>query len=164
MYLAGGCATFFTSRLIGRLADKHGKVRVYRAVAAGSMLPIFMQTNMVPLPLWIVLISTTLFFVLVPGRMVPAMAIVTSAAQSRLRGTFMSMNGAIQSLASGTASFIGGTMISVSATGVVVGYDHVGYLAMLVTLAGIVFAGSIQMQTGTQTVKPAASSRQRRRP
>ena len=117
VYLAGGCATFFTSRLIGRLADKHGKVRVYRAVAAGSMLPIFMQTNMVPLPLWIVLISTTLFFVLVPGRMVPAMAIVTSAAQSRLRGTFMSMNGAIQSLASGTASFIGGTMISVSATG-----------------------------------------------
>ena len=153
VYLAGGCATFFTSRLIGRLADKHGKVRVYRVVASGSMLPIFMQTNMVPLPLWIVLISTTLFFVLVPGRMVPAMAIVTSAAQSRLRGTFMSMNGAIQSLASGTASFIGGTMISVSATGVVVGYDHVGYLAMLVTLAGIAFAGSIHMQTGVQPAK-----------
>jgi predicted MFS family arabinose efflux permease len=121
------------------------------------MLPIFMQTNMVPLPLWIVLISTTLFFVLVPGRMVPAMAIVTSAAQPRLRGTFMSMNGAIQSLASGLASFIGGTMISVSATGVVVGYDHVGYLAMLVTLAGIAFAGSIQMLTGKKTDMQAGS-------
>ena len=150
VYLAGGCATFFTSRLIGRLADKHGKVRVYRVVAAGSLLPIFLQTNMVPLPLWVVLISTTLFFVLVPGRMVPAMAIVTSAAQPRLRGTFMSINGAIQSLASGSASFIGGAMISVSATGIVVGYDHVGYLAMVVTLAGIAFAGSIQMQTGSQ--------------
>jgi hypothetical protein len=30
IYLFGGCATFFTSRLIGRLADRHGKIRVYR--------------------------------------------------------------------------------------------------------------------------------------
>jgi predicted MFS family arabinose efflux permease len=33
IYLAGGCATFFTSRLIGRLADRHGKVRTYRLIA-----------------------------------------------------------------------------------------------------------------------------------
>jgi predicted MFS family arabinose efflux permease len=33
IYLFGGTATFFTSRLIGRLADRHGKVRVYRLVA-----------------------------------------------------------------------------------------------------------------------------------
>jgi predicted MFS family arabinose efflux permease len=87
--------------------------------------------------------------------MVPAMAIVTSAVQPRLRGTFLSMNGAVQQLASGGASYIGGAMIAADATGQIVGYGMVGWLAIAATLTAMVFVGQIDMHTG------AAAGRQR---
>ncbi|MDK9702779.1 MAG: MFS transporter [Sulfuritalea sp.] len=148
IYLAGGCATFFTSRLIGRLADARGKIRVYRWMALCSMVPLFAQTHLGPVPLWLMLIWSTLFFIFVPGRMVPVMAIVTSAVQPRLRGTFLSMNGAVQQLASGAASYIGGVMISVDAAGRIVGYGNVGWLAIGATLTAMAFVGQIRMHTG----------------
>jgi len=148
IYLVGGCATFFTSRLVGRLADAHGKIRVYRAMALCSMVPLFIQTHLMPVPLWLMIVCSTVFFIFVPGRMVPAMAIVTSAVQPRLRGTFLSMNGAVQQLASGGASYIGGAMITTNASGHIVGYDKVGYLAIVATLSAMAFVGQIDMHTG----------------
>ena len=148
IYLFGGCATFFTSRLVGRLADAHGKIRVYRWMALCSMVPLFVQTHLIPVPLWLMIICSTVFFIFVPGRMVPAMAIVTSAVQPRLRGTFLSMNGAVQQLAAGAASYIGGSMITSDASGQIVGYGMVGYLAIAATLVAMAFVGQIRMYTG----------------
>ncbi|MBW8079345.1 MAG: MFS transporter, partial [Gallionella sp.] len=104
IYLAGGAATFISARFIGRRADRHGKVRVYRLVALAASLPLLIVTHITVAPLWLWLICTTTFFVLVSGRMIPAMAIITSAAQPRLRGTFMSLNATVQSLAMALAS------------------------------------------------------------
>jgi predicted MFS family arabinose efflux permease len=150
MYLFGGTATFFAARLIGRLADAHGKIRVYRWMALCSILPLLVQTHLPPVPLWLMIMVSVVFFTFVPGRMVPAMAIVTSAVQPRLRGTFLSMNGAIQQLASGGASYLGGAMLSADAAGHIVGYGRVGILAIAVTLVAMAFVGRIEMHTGTQ--------------
>jgi predicted MFS family arabinose efflux permease len=117
-------------------------------MALCSMVPLFVQTHLIPVPLWLMIVCSTVFFIFVPGRMVPAMAIVTSAVQPRLRGTFLSMNGAVQQLASGSASFLGGAMISADATGHIAGYGMVGYLAIAATAAAIAFAGQITMHTG----------------
>jgi predicted MFS family arabinose efflux permease len=146
LYLAGGTATFFTSRLIGRLADRHGKVRVYRIVGLLALAPLLIQTHLVPIPLWLMIVVSTLFFILVPGRMVPAMAIVTSAAQPRLRGTFLSITGATQQLASGIAAWVGGLIIAQDAAGHIVRYDIVGWLATAVALLAIALAGRIRVQ------------------
>ena len=148
IYLFGGCATFFTSRLVGRLADVRGKIRVYRVMALCSLVPLFVQTHLMPVPLWLMIFWATVFFIFVPGRMVPAMAIVTSAVQPRLRGTFLSINGAVQQLASGAASYIGGAMIAADASGHIVGYGTVGYLAIAATLTAMAFVGQIDMHTG----------------
>jgi predicted MFS family arabinose efflux permease len=148
IYLFGGCATFFTSRLVGRLADAYGKIRVYRAMALCSMVPLLVQTHLWPVPLWVMIFWSTVFFIFVPGRMVPAMAIVTSAVQPRLRGTFLSMNGAVQQLASGTAAWLGGAMITADASGRIVGYDHVGWLAVGATAVAMIFVGRIELHTG----------------
>ena len=155
MYLAGGCATFFTARWIGRLADTHGKVRVYRYVALASLLPLFVQTHLPPVSLWVMVFCATAFFVLVPGRMVPAMAIMTSAVQPRLRGTFLSMNGAVQQFFSGLAAYVGGAMIVQDAAGHVVGYGNVGLLAMGATLVAIAFVGTIRLHIAPVAVPPA---------
>lgn len=150
MYLVGGAASFLTARRIGALADRHGKIRVYRVVALCSLIPLFLQTHLPPVPLWLMIACSTLFFVLVPGRMVPVMAIVTSAVQSRLRGTFLSLNSAVQSLASGVAAWLGGTMIGMNAEGRVEGYGAVGWLAIGATLAAMAYAGRIRMHGTNQ--------------
>lgn len=152
IYLVAGCVTFFTSRLIGHLADTYGKVRIYRLIALMSIVPLFVQTHLVPVPLWLVMVCSTLFFILVPGRMVPAMAIITSVAQSRWRGTFLSMNGAVQQLSAGAAAYLSGAMIGSDAHGRIVGYGMVGYLAIAITLVALVFVGRIRMDTGEAAV------------
>lgn len=144
LYLAGGCATLFTARWIGRRTDAWGKVRTYRIVALCSLLPLFVQTHLPQVPLWMMLCLSTLFFILVPGRMVPVMAVLTSAVQPRLRGTFMAINASVQNLCSGLAAWLGGVMIAVE-NGKVVGYGNVGLLAMGMTLAAMAVAGTIRL-------------------
>ena len=145
VYLVGGFATFISARLIGRWADRHGKVEAYRWVALLAMLPVLAITHAGPLPLWGWLICSTTFFVLVSGRMIPAMAIIASAAQPRLRGTFMSLNGTVQSLAMGLASTLAGFLITLDAGGRIVGYPLVGYVAVMANLLAIWFVARIVM-------------------
>jgi len=145
IYLAGGTATLFTARFIGRLADRYGKVLVYRLVAAAAMLPLAAVTQVGVVPLWVWVTCTTGFFVLVSGRMIPAMAIVTSAAQPALRGTFMSLNGTTQSLAMGLATTLAGFLIDVDGNGMVTGYPLVGYVAIAANLLAIAYVSRLTL-------------------
>jgi predicted MFS family arabinose efflux permease len=137
MYLIGGVCTFFTARWFGRLADKYGKPQVFRVIAALSLLPILAITHSPALPWWAVILMSTPFFILVSGRFVPGMAMVTSAGNPQVRGTFMSINSAVQSAASGAAALIAGMIISRDAQGMIHHYNIVGYVACAATLLAI---------------------------
>ncbi len=156
IYLAGGAATFISARFIGRRADRHGKVRVYRLVALAASLPLLIVTHITVAPLWLWLICTTTFFVLVSGRMIPAMAIITSAAQPRLRGTFMSLNATVQSLAMALASTLAGFIITQNRAGDLVGYGTVGYVALLANAVAIWFVVRITMHDQRVVVSDVA--------
>jgi predicted MFS family arabinose efflux permease len=145
VYFAGGAATLVTARLIGRWADASGKVEVYRLIAVAAMVPILVITNIGNAPLWVWLVCTTTFFVLVSGRFIPAMAVITSSAQPRLRGTFMSLNSTMQSLAMGLATTLGGFIIKQDSAGLIVGYPKVGYLAVAANLVAIWYVSRIVM-------------------
>ncbi len=145
VYLVGGFATFISARLIGRWADKHGKVEVYRLVAGLAMVPLLVLTHVGAVPLWVWVMCTTSFFVLISGRMIPAMAIIASAAQPKLRGTFLSLNGTVQSLAMGLATTLAGYLTSLDAGGRIVGYPQVGYVAVAANLVAIWFVARIVM-------------------
>ncbi|MBU0620646.1 MAG: MFS transporter [Gammaproteobacteria bacterium] len=145
IYLAGGAATLFTARLIGHWADKHGKMEVYRIVALAAMVPLIVVTHIGAAPLWLWLVCTTIFFILVSGRFIPAMAVITSAARPHLRGTFMSLNGTMQSLAMGLATTLAGFVITQDSAGNIVGYESVGYIAVTANLIAIWFVARIRM-------------------
>lgn len=144
VYLVGGSATLVTARLIGRWADRRGKVMVYRRVALAATLPLVALTHIGAVPLWGWLMCTTSFFVLVSGRMIPAMAIISSAAQPTLRGTFMSLNATMQSLAMGLATTLAGFLITVDGAGKIDGYRTVGYVALCANLLAIAFVSRIR--------------------
>lgn len=149
IYLAGGAATFFTARAIGRWADRRGKVEVYRRLALLAIFPLLAMTQAGPMPLWLWVICSTSFFVLISGRMIPAMAIIASAAEPRLRGTFMSLNGTVQSLSMGLATALTGFLVSTGEGGQLVGYPLAGYVAIAANLLAIAFASRIKMHGHT---------------
>ena len=145
VYLVGGTATFISARLIGHWADQHGKVETYRLVALLALVPTLVLTHAGVLPLGGWLIISASFFVLISGRMIPAMAIIASAAQPKLRGTFLSLNATVQSLAMGLATTLAGFLTSLDASGRIVGYAQVGYVAVAANLLAIWFVARIVM-------------------
>ena len=137
VYLCGGAATLFTSRWIGMLADRHGKLRVFRQVALASFIPLLITTHLTPIAWWLVLINSTIFFILVPGRMIPAMTLLSSVPDSRVRGTFMSLVSSVQMLSAGLATLIAGLIITRAPGGEIEHFNIVGYIAVAAGLLSI---------------------------
>ena len=112
VYLFGGLATLATMTIFGRLADRFGKLPVFQILILASLPAILVVTNLpggLTLPL--VLTITTLFWVVTSGRWVPAMALVTASSAPAYRGSFMSLNSAVQQFAAGLATSIGGFLL-----------------------------------------------------
>jgi predicted MFS family arabinose efflux permease len=162
-YLVGGAATLFSSQWIGRLADRHGKLATFRWVALAALAPILITTNLVPLPAWVVLLNSTVFFVLVSGRMIPGMAMLTAVAAPHVRGSFMSLGSSVQMFASGVATLVAGLIITRDAAGQVLHYDVVGYLAACCGIASLWMAHRLKQappepdRLSGQGVDPARS-------
>jgi predicted MFS family arabinose efflux permease len=147
IYLAGGVATLFTARLWGRLSDRWGKVPTFRFVSLMAVLPMVALTNLPVVPVWLLLVVTTAFFVFVSGRMVPGMALLTAAPEPAMRGSFMSVNGALQSASMGVSAWLGGVMISRTPDGLVQGYERCGWLALATTLIVVWWVGNLRLHT-----------------
>ena len=143
IYLCGGVATLMSSRFIGHMSDKHGKVKVFRVLAIVSLIPLIVTTNLPVTPLWIVLINSTAFFILVSGRMIPAMAMVSQIVENKIRGTFMSLIGSVQMLSSGIASVLAGWVVTIGPDGMMQHYNLVGYGAAVCGLLTFWLVGYI---------------------
>lgn len=152
VYLAGGIATFFTARWFGRWADRDGKRTVYRWIALISVAPLLIVTHAPALPLVGTLAIATAFFVFVSGRMVPGMAVVTSAARPGARAAFMTLNGSMMQIGSGLAATLSGTMIQRLPSGALLHYNWVGWIAAAATLIAIWWVGTIETLDAAPTV------------
>ncbi|HET9338391.1 MAG TPA: MFS transporter [Casimicrobiaceae bacterium] len=145
MYAVGGVATLVTGQVIGHLADRHGKKRVYAVVALASVAPILAMTHLPRFPLLAFLPLSTVFFILVTGRFGPAMALVSGSAEPRVRGSFMSLNAAIQQFGAGVAAFVAGSLVGKAADGTLTGFGGVGWLAAAFTLVSVALAYRIRV-------------------
>jgi MFS family permease len=77
---------------------------------------------------------------LVSGRFVPAMALVTASVTPHLRGSFLSFNISVQQLSAGSASLLAGSIMGISANGALTHYDSVGIIAAIATILSILLA------------------------
>jgi len=152
IYLCGGVATLLTARVVGRLADGWGKFKTFRVMAAAVLLPMLAITQLGQVAMGWVLLVSTLFFVGMSGRMIPGMAMLTSAANPALRGTFMTLNSAVQSAAMGLAALVGGYIISRDAAGMVQHYGVAALVGGVASLLTIVVGAGLQLH---QTAEPA---------
>jgi len=144
LYMAGGAATFFTSRRVGRLADRFGARRVFRITALLACLPVLFVTHLPDLPFYALLLFFPVFMVLMSGRMVPMQALLTTVPQPDRRGAFLSANSALQALGTGCGAWIGGLMLGSSSAGQIVGYGTVGWVSVAVALSGVLWVSRVR--------------------
>ena len=134
IYLVGGVAAFFASNILGKLSDKHGKLRVFTICIILSLPLVVYITNMPPMYYPIVLTFFALWFIVATGRGVTAQAMVSNVVQAEKRGSFMSFNSSVQQWGTGLASLVAGFIVLEGEGGKILRYSWLGYLSVLVLL------------------------------
>jgi predicted MFS family arabinose efflux permease len=158
LYPIAGGFTLISTNVIGRLSDRYGKRLMFRIMGLAAIVMALVLTNLPPVPLWIAILSATGFMVSTSGRMVPAQAMVTAIAAPPVRGGFLSLNAAVQSMAMGLASMMGGALIHQTDDGKLPGYPLVGVIAAISALLSLVLAGLLRSAEVSPTrveAKPA---------
>jgi predicted MFS family arabinose efflux permease len=145
IYLCGGLATLLSARYFGRLTDRVGKVRMFQRLALAVTVPLMATTLSQGLPLWGLLAISTLLFTVMSGRMIPGMAMISSAVEPRLRGTFMTLNSAVQSASMGLAALVAGLIIGRDAQGQMTGYWVAGLLGVASSGLSAWLAGRLRL-------------------
>lgn len=137
VYFVGGVLTVFTGPVVGRLADKHGRLLVLTCLVVVACLVTLALTNMGHIPLWLVLTLAGLFFVFASGRFGPGMAIMSLAVQPRHRGAFMSLTACTRDLVSGITTAIGGFLVTRAPSGELLHYNWLGWIAVIASLLSL---------------------------
>jgi len=155
IYLSGGVVTLLTARWIGVLTDRVGKRKLFQRMLLLSMVPMTVTTLMQPSPLPVVLFVSASLFFFMNARMIPGMALLTSAAQPQFRGAFMSLNGAVQSMSIGMATWIGGLLIQRNAQGEVTYYWLCALAGVAASLLAFMLAQRVKMHTSEPSHVPS---------
>ena len=150
IYLVGGLATLFSMRWIGQATDRVGKAKTFKVMVVLAVFPLLITTLLPPVPLWVVLITSSCLFVCMSGRMVPGMAIVSSAARPEWRGTFMTINSAVQSASMGVAAFVGGHLIGRNARGELTHYWMAAGVGIIASIWAFLISSRVHLHKQAQ--------------
>jgi predicted MFS family arabinose efflux permease len=157
VYVAGGGLTLFAAPFIGRLADRYGKLRVYRVVAPVSAVLMLVVTNLPRVGLAAAVGAVAALMVSNAGRMVAAMAMITGSVVPERRGGFMSVNSSVQHLSTGLGASVGGRIIARASDGRLQHFNLVGLLAVAATLLTLWLAGRLRSAGTAHATTPAQS-------
>lgn len=146
IYFLGGLVTIISGPLAGRLSDRVGKKMVFYWAGTLTIIPLFLITHVGGWGLIAALISTTLFFIFVNGRMIPAMALMTGTVSPNQRGAFMSINTCVQQLAAGFGSVVAGKIIIEGADHKMHNYNIVGYIAIAASILAVFLVSRISIK------------------
>ncbi|HMP92820.1 MAG TPA: MFS transporter [Phnomibacter sp.] len=127
IYMVGGATTLISSLVWGRLADKHGKLRIFTIAGALSILPVLLITNMPAWPFVLVLLPFAFWFAMANGRTIATQAMVSQVVPAQHRGSFMSFNSSMQQLFTGMGSTLAGFIVVSDASHRIGNYQWVGY-------------------------------------
>jgi DHA1 family inner membrane transport protein len=145
IYIVGGGLTLLSAPVIGRLADRFGKLTMFRIISPFSALLLLAITHLPPVSVALAVVVFGALMVCNVGRMIAAMAMVTSSVEPSRRGGFMSANASVQHIAGGVGAYLGGTLISQSPDGQLENFGTVGWIAAGSAVAGLWLAGRIRI-------------------
>ena len=136
-YLTGGIVSFFTGPIIGRIADRYGRFRIYCILIVVACFTMRFLTASGPLQLWQALILAGFFFTFASGRFVPGQAAISLAVPSNRRGAYMSLAACSRDLACGITTWLGGHVIVQEMGGQIIHYERLGWFAIGVSICSL---------------------------
>ena len=134
LYLVGGAASFFAMRLAGRLTDRYGSTPV---ATGGTLLLVitiylgFYSANAL-VPVLTIFVG---FMVAMSIRNIATTTLTTRVPGNHERAGFMSINSAVQNVASALGAIVSSLLLETSKSGALTGMPVVALLAMLFAAA-----------------------------
>ena len=155
IYLVTGIATIFIGPIVGRAADKFGKLRVFYLGTSLMIVMVLIYTHLGPTPLSLLIAINVVMFVGIFSRMIPFQALMTQVPSPTQRGSFNAINASIQQLSGGLASLVAGHIVTRAADGRILHYDIAGYVVVTSSLITAYLLTKIQRRIETPAPAPA---------
>lgn len=144
VFITGGLLTLVTTPLAGRLVDRHGALAVFRGIVPVSAAMMLVLTNLPAVGIAVGAPVAAVLMAANAGRMVTAMSLIMSSIEPQRRGSFMSVNSAVQHVASGLGTSLGGMIVAGGAGEPLRNFGTVGMLAATATIASLWLATRIR--------------------
>jgi predicted MFS family arabinose efflux permease len=138
LYGVTGVFTIFFGPIIGKFADKYGKLNVFVTGSILGLILVAVYCNLGPTPLWLLIVLNVILFLGINARMISSSALITSIPDLKDRGAFMSINSSVNQVSGGIASAVAGMIVYQRADGFVENYPLLGYVvigSMLISAA-----------------------------
>lgn len=144
VYLAGGLCSMISGPVVGKVSDRFGKRGAFVTMAIFSIIPIYLITNLAVSPVPTIIFFTSMLFIGISGRMVPAMTMVSSSAPTEKRGSYMSFVSATQQFSAAMAAAIAGFIIVESETKALLNFEKVGFIAIAFSVVAIILSMKVR--------------------
>lgn len=138
LFMVSGSSSLIIMPLIGRVADKVDKFKLFVVASIWMMIVVIFYTHLSVSPIWLVMIFNVLMMMGIMSRMVPASALTTGIPDMQDRGAFMSVNASLQQVAGGVAAiFAGLIVVQKDKFSPLEHYTTLGYVMVTVSAIGI---------------------------
>lgn len=154
IFMVSGLSSLIIMPLIGKLADKIDKFKIFAIASAWMIVMVIVYTNLGPTPLALVIVLNVLMMSGIMSRMIPSTALVTGIPVLQDRGAFMSINSSLQQIAGGVAAAVAGMIIvQKDKFSPLEHYNTLGYI-----IVGISFVGVYMIYRVSNMVKNRAAA------
>ncbi len=154
VYVVTGICTVFTGPMIGRAADRFGKLRVFAFGCALSIVMVLIYTHLGPVSLPTVILINAVLFVGIFSRIIPAQALMSTVPTPGQRGAFSAISASVQQLSGGLASVVAGHIVVVGSDQKLQHFDTIGFVVVASTLTSLLLLWRLQRvlnRTAAQT-------------
>jgi predicted MFS family arabinose efflux permease len=140
LFFVGGLSSLIVMPLIGNLADKMDKFKLFVLASIWMILTVVVYTNLLPISFWIIMLMYALMMLGIMSRVTPSMALSSDLPEPQDRGAYMAINSSLQQIAGGVAAIAGGLiLVQKDNFSPIEHYDTVGYVIAIISLVNIFF-------------------------
>lgn len=140
LFMVSGLSSLVIMPLIGNLADKMDKFKLFAMASIWMIIVVLIYTNLTPVPFWVIMLMNVVMMIGIMSRMTPSMALSSALPEPQDRGAYMSINSSVQQIAGGVAAFAGGLIVVQKDNfSPIEHYDTLGYVIVTISLISIYF-------------------------
>lgn len=157
LYGVTGVATMIFGPIIGKLADRYGKIRIFIFGSIIGIIMVGIYCNLGITPLWAVMLLNVVLFLGINARMISSQALITAIPDMKDRGAFMSINSSVSQVSGGIASAIAGMIVLQRTDGFVEHYPMLGWVVIgsMIIAGGLMFViNNLVNKRAKRTLEP----------